>query len=216
MTDADWGDLDQIPSKKQSSKLIFCGLGCLIPLVLLALGGLWLKGWIDEARDPEVQWENLRELVDFDQRPEGWQMQLGIQAKWIKPQVFILTSTDEQEMTATFLQLPAERRAEMFDRALEGVSPWTPPGAEEPIEFIEVQGRQLQVVLLNEDESKDPDSDEGPGVSVITDGRAVAVDLSAEGSSSSVVLALSRTEEQPLAPEDIVAFLEPFHVGPER
>ena len=54
MTEPDWGDLDQIPQKRQGRKLLFCGLGCLIPILLLVAAGLWLKGLVDHAQDPDV------------------------------------------------------------------------------------------------------------------------------------------------------------------
>jgi hypothetical protein len=73
MTDGDWGDLDQVPAKKRSYTLLFCGLGCMIPLVLLVVGAFWFKGWVEDTRNPDLQWENLRELVGYDHRPEGWE-----------------------------------------------------------------------------------------------------------------------------------------------
>ena len=215
MTEPDWGDLDQIPQKRQGRKLLFCGLGCLIPILLLVAAGLWLKGLVDDAQDPDVQWENLRALVHYDQRPPGWQMELGFHLEWIGAGMFILFSPEGEDRMATFLQIPGgEDFEDLFNTDQEGVDLWTPPGSEEPLEFLEVQGRQLRVVLF------DPGVDGGgsgpPGMNYKSDSPAVAIDLTPVGSGEPVVLTISASPEDQMLPGEIVSFLAPFHVGPER
>ena len=214
MTESDWGDLDQIPQKRHGKKLLFCGLGCLIPIVLLVVSGIWLKSWIDDARDPDVQWEKLRALVQYDQRPPGWQMELGFHAEWIGAGMFILFSPEGEERMAAFLQVPGEGLEDLFDTDQKGVGPWTPPGSEEPLPFLEVQGRQLRVVLIEPE--ADGEGRQPHGMNFDSDSPAVAIDLTPVGSEKPVVLTISSSPERQMLPGEIVRFLDHFHVGPER
>lgn len=214
MTEPDWGDLDQIPQKRPGSKLLFCGLGCLIPIALLVAAGIWLKGWVDDARDPDAQWENLRELVQYDQRPPGWKMELGFHAQWIGTGMFILFSPGDAGRMAVFLQVPGDGLEDLFDTSLEVVGLWTPPGSKEPLQYLEVQGRQLRVVLF--DPEAEGEGNMPHGVNLDSDNPAVVIDLTPVGSEESVVLTITAPPDHQMLPSEIVRFLTPFHVGSDR
>jgi len=76
----DWGDIESIPKRKsQVPKLLFCGCGCLIPVLLLILVMLWGMNTVNRGKDEELQLQNLEEVLPFDEPPEGFVLQFGYQ-----------------------------------------------------------------------------------------------------------------------------------------
>jgi hypothetical protein len=166
--------------------------------------------------DPESQWENLRGLVEFDERPAGWEMEIAVRSNLLDTRMFVLTSVDGLDRTIMFLQMGDESLSEMFDTNKEGVSLWTPPGTVEPVEFLEVQGRKLRVVHLAPEEIDGFDPEGMPAVQMTHAGPVVALVLTPEGTSAPVALTLEDAEVGALTPDEIRRFLAPFHIGPNR
>jgi hypothetical protein len=213
--DHDWGDIDQVPAKKPSSKLLFCGLGCLIPLVLLVAAGGWLYVEIRNGGNPELQWQRLDELLPSDPHPEGWEMKFGVQLGFLDFQLFVLTRETEEEgtMAITILQQgdPVDGQ---FDSASDDVNPWIPWGAEEPVLSIEVQGRRLRVARQEGHEQGNPfpwgttDDAGAPG-----DGSpALAIELSPADAELPIVLYWMDTDLDSLTLEEVEDFLAYFQL----
>ena len=221
MTDAaeDWGDLEQVKSKRPGPILLFCGLGCLIPLLLVIVTVVWGFNKFNAGKDAELQWSRLEELLPHDARPEGWKMQFGIKiGLWVDAEVYILTRSGEQGVAsvATIIQ-QEEAVDDLFDFSRDGVSPWTPPGESEPLRGLEVQGRMLRVSVVEDDE-RDGSWDFGAGESMEGDGDQLnlAIDLTARDEDLPIVLYWVHQDSEALTPEELRAFLAPFHIGPER
>lgn len=79
MTD-DWGDIESIAKpKSQVPKLLFCGCGCLIPVLLLIIVGLWVMNTVNQGEDAELQLQQLEEVLPHDEPPEGFELVFGYQ-----------------------------------------------------------------------------------------------------------------------------------------
>ena len=79
----DFGDLEALsvkPPKKRAvpSWLWFCGGGCLLAILLVIVGGIFVFSKIEGATDGEVQWPLLNEVLPFDERPQNLEMMVGL------------------------------------------------------------------------------------------------------------------------------------------
>lgn len=76
----DWGDLENVAKpKSQVPKVLFCGCGCLIPVLLLILVLLWGMSTVRRGKDTELQLQELEEVLPYDEPPEGFTLQFGYQ-----------------------------------------------------------------------------------------------------------------------------------------
>lgn len=210
MSDEDWGDLDRLPEKRQGPRLLFCGLGCLIPLLLLLAGGLWIKGALEDAMDPELQWSKLEELLPHEERPEGWQMAFGMQVEMIGAKAFILIKEEDARLQVSLLQLSDMVLSDVFERS----EPWIPDGHEGPVETLSIQGRDLRVGLVQEVTATDVEG--GTNLEFVAGERVVAVDVTPDTGGAPVLATFDISMDYPLSPEEILAFLAPFQLGPDR
>jgi hypothetical protein len=76
----DWGDIDTISKpKSQVPKLLFCGCGCLIPVLFLVTVLLWGMSTVNRGKDEELQLQELEDVLPYDKPPEGFKLQFGYQ-----------------------------------------------------------------------------------------------------------------------------------------
>ena len=86
----DWGDIENIAKpKSQVPKLLFCGCGCLIPILLVILVLLYGMSTVNRGKDTELQWQELQDVLphdvlphgelSHDEHPEGFELQFGYQ-----------------------------------------------------------------------------------------------------------------------------------------
>ena len=238
MSETDWGDLESVPRQRSGPRVMLLSLGCLLPLLILFVGGWWLKEKFNQATDPERQWPALAELVPYDRRPEGWTLKFGLQLGLLGMEGYVLTQGSEEkpDRAVTFLRLGEKDAKKTFDTARDEVEPWTPPGMSEPVSTVTIQGRELRVVRLSGEEQRTL-----PGASTILSGdepqegtaeetageasekaeetappTTLALDLSSADLGESLVLFW--VERHPGGPtvDELSAFLAPFHIGPER
>jgi hypothetical protein len=79
---------------------------------------------------------------------------------------------------------------------------------------VKVQGRDLQVLRFHQNAGQDSGDQSSAGRHA---GEGVWVDVTPVGGSDPVLIELIRmTGNEPISDEEIQAFLEPFHVGPDR
>ena len=115
----DWGDLENIAKpKSQVPKLLFCGCGCLIPVLLVVAVMLWGMNTVSRGRDMDLQWQELEDVLPYDEHPEGFELQFGYQPG-------LLSFLFDAEVYV-FMEGP---NPEEPDVAPDAVSP-TEPGAE--------------------------------------------------------------------------------------
>ena len=118
MSNEDWGDDGgaQATRKKRVPTWVWggCGGGCLfmtlIVVALVVLGTRLFK----ESTDPEKQWPRLAEVLAFDQRPAGIELQFGLD---IGADQFHLLDR-EKGMRATLIEYPSSASAE-YDQLMD-------------------------------------------------------------------------------------------------
>jgi len=49
-----------------------CGGGCLLLTLIATVSAILIGKFVKDTIDPEVAWNELREVLPYDQRPEGW------------------------------------------------------------------------------------------------------------------------------------------------
>lgn len=160
--DDDWGDVESVPEKSQVPKLLFCGLGCFLPILLMIVVFTWIGSSIRRGTDTTRQWAELQARLPHSERPEDWRLVFGFQPggiSWLlTEEVFVFTSAPEGESmekgSLIFLIWTDDDLAEMFDTRLEGVSPYTVPPA--PHDAPEVAASEEGGA------ESDPESDPGP------------------------------------------------------
>ncbi|MAE27860.1 MAG: hypothetical protein QF724_10195 [Planctomycetota bacterium] len=78
----DFGDLEALASKPTKRRLPtwlwFCGGGCLLAILLVILGGIFVFNKIEEATDDETQWALLSEVLSYDERPDNLELMMGM------------------------------------------------------------------------------------------------------------------------------------------
>lgn len=205
----DWGDLEGLPEQSSLPRALCCGCGCFVPLLLFLFLAVWVPLTVSRGRDVERQWRSIAEFLPHDGRPAEWRLQFGIQAGWLSFWIddayyFVDGGEQSARRTLALIRTPAVER--WFDLERAAVEPWTPPGAARPLERLAVQGRRLRVARASD----------APGVGMFGGGEpAVVVDLTPPGSDPPLLLVLHARDED-VDPDEIVRFLEPFEIGPER
>ncbi len=81
-TSTDWGEEggEARPKKKRIPSWVWwgCGGGCLFTTLIVIAVVVFASRVIRESIDPEKQWPRLAEVLAFDQRPAGIEMQFGL------------------------------------------------------------------------------------------------------------------------------------------
>lgn len=185
-------------------------------IVLLIAGGLWLRGYVKRMADPEVQWAAIREVIAVDEplppygvagMPPFWSMQTWSLFDPAGDRFGMLLHDDGGA--------GARRRRKMFDpetRELPGKS--LGPGV--PLEHgtILVQGRDLRWIRFTSPEAREGAES---GTSRDRSGPTILVELSRQdGEEFLGFIMVAEGEGGRVEDAQIVDFLKPFHVGPDR
>jgi hypothetical protein len=227
MTEVDWGsEGKQAPKRKKRIPgwMWFCGGGCL--LAVLAAIGLTIAGgvFVKDMMDPEKQWESLGRVLPVDGPPDdvaifnmswapgikhGWQLQRGEDFQSV---LMVLEGEEAEEV-----------RAE-FERAGEGGKLKQVVGvlgdSEVSTGTLDVQGRTVPIVRFTPVLDEGASTEAEGAVAVMKrsmNPAAVALDLSTEGSGEFVIFTYKKlTSAAPVSDEELLEFLQPFHIGPNR
>jgi hypothetical protein len=220
MAETTWTEEQPTGPKKKSipTWVWFCGGGCLLAVLLgvIAIGfGFRL---INQARDPEVQWAKLAQVLPYDEPPPK-EMTLLMGMHLVGDQY---TFHDERGFQVQFQNHPGkdgtEGRKNMFDAE-------HPKFPQNMVAFkftdlqpgtIQVQGRELRILRMRMElagalNKMIPEKDrEGMG-------SMAFVDLTPEGRDGMLIAQFTRMEgTDPVSDEEIRTILKPFHVGPDR
>ncbi len=216
----DWGELETLPERKGSKSKFFClGCGCLLPVLVLIGIATKIYFFIQTGRDAETQWERLAELVPYDSRPQGWRMEFGCRVGLLWDLEFYVLQREGQadgETDIVTIMQPGEPMDDFFDPGEEGVAPWNPQQADEPVSTVSIQGRELRVALVapetkgGESFFWGADPEEGE-----FEGPVLALDLTPEGAEFDVVLYWATEGEEAVELDELEEFLNHFRIGPE-
>lgn len=112
MTDTDWGDEGgQARSKKKRIPAWAwwtCGGGCLLVTLVVASLTVFAVRLFREGTDPERQWPRLREVLAFEERPAGIELEFGAS---IGASQFHLVDP-EKDLRATLVEYPSTAAAD--------------------------------------------------------------------------------------------------------
>ena len=203
----------------------FCGAGCLAALVLAIVAGVFLVDQWKKARDPERQWQELAEALPYDHRPEGWELGFGFGANFLGFKMYFLQRQGAE--MAIVMHLPEreaeETRKQMFDEKFSGGFFGMGARSDTKLGTIEVQGRTLPAMWFYQKAGEAKPSREGTnsrrsgGSEPTQEGASVILDVTPEGEARPLILQLIRVHaSEPYTDEEVRAFLQPFHVGPDR
>jgi len=173
-----------------------CGGGCL--LGILVLGSLLFFGmrFVREGRDPEKQWPRLAEVLAYEQRPEGIELEFGAD---LGLDLFQLRDT-RHGLTGRVLQFPASARGEYSDLMDASAS----FGVGKPIDpqsgTLIVQGQEVPCLRFAR---LDPDPEDL--------GSGIRVDLTGERARPRLLELRSKSAER-IEDAAVEAFLEGFQV----
>ena len=219
MAETTWTEeLPTGPKKKSIPTWVwFCGGGCLLAVLLAVVAiGFGFRA-INQARDPDVQWPKLAEVLPFDERPKEMQLIMGMHLvgdQW--------TFKDDRGFSVQIQNHPGRDgnngRKDMF----ASENPKFPknlvvmkfedlqPGS------IEIQGREVRVLRMRMelaglmDKMIPQEAREGMGSTAF-------VDLTPEGRDGMLLAQFTRLRgTDPIADDEIREILKPFHVGPKR
>ena len=208
MSADDWGDIEQVDAKPSRFPkwLLFCGGGCLVMVVLLIVALVFLWDKVKDAPNPDVQYPKLEQHVGLDRRPADVQIK-GFE---IRGQETYALEAEDGSFVATFLAHSDPSKKAEFERLLDVGS--ETPGMQDPeAGTVMVQGRELRV-LRGRQQMKVPLFGNVGGA-----GPVIYVDLAEPESATSLVLMYFCPErEDEISDQELIDFLAPFHIGPER
>jgi hypothetical protein len=211
MTEASWGDEAATKKKRVPTWLWFCGGGCLIAVILLVIALAWALDQVKDLGDPEVQLAALSESLPFDELPPETEFEFAIPLpfKWYifsdrrgyAVVIFDVSASQAEELRRTLLE-PA------FTGQFMGMGGRRDPEAA----TVRVQGRDVsgvrffQVAGASSGDAK-----------VDARGPSIILDVTPEGRSGLVAVQIFRPSgEEKISDEEVIEFLKPFHVGPDR
>lgn len=182
----------------------FCGVGCLI--VLLFGAGMTFFGWtmVSKATDEEAQWESVREVMPFDERPTGIEIPLGFTV-FGNGQIQMNDVREDIDEEGRFSTVQLLRFSSSSSEQLEPLfNPGVLEGAamtNERLGNATVQGRQVRALWF----------DPLGRAPLEGDARtAVRVDLSLDGRPAAVLELHKHPAGGALTESDLEAWLEPF------
>lgn len=229
----DWGTETQ--DKPKAKKRVptwawFCGGGCLIALIAAAVFAFFAVKIGRTAFDQEAQWAKLGEVLPHDPLPpdirivgmswipgveHAWQLQRG---EDLLVQVFVLSGAAAGQLRE---QMATPEDAAKL-KELAGLLGETNGSAG----TLSIQGREVNFARFTPagDTDAEPSEDEdGEDRGVMKQiGRSlnpptVMLDLSKEGDADFVLFSYKRiTGVGPVGDEELLEFLAPFHIGPDR
>ena len=205
--DASWGDEGraEAPRKRRIPAWVWwgCGGGCLfLTLVVVALVVMGARIF-KESTDPEKQWPRLAEVLAFDQRPEGLELQFGL---GIGADQFHLLDR-EKGLRATLIEYPPSATSH-YDQLMD-------PDFEMPMGFgqvvepesgaLAVQGREVRCLRFARVEPEPA----GQG------GAGIRVDLTGTRTKPRTLELRRLSGAQRIEDAEVAAFLAPFDVWRE-
>jgi len=232
MAEADWGDEGSAerPRKKRIPSWVWwgCGGGCLfltlIVIALVVMGARLFK----ESTDPEKQWPRLAEVLAYDQRPAGIEIEFGL---GIGADQFHLVDR-EKCLRATLIEYPSSASSE-YDRLMDPDFE-LPMGLGQLVEPVSgklvVQGREVPCLRFSR--VKPEPAEQGAGIRIdLTgtrkkprtlelrryEGPVLDIRRSDQRTSEdpSTVEPRRRDRAQPIEDAEVEAFLAPFDVWRE-
>lgn len=219
MAETAWTEEQTTGPKKKSipTWVWFCGGGCLLAVLLAVVAiGFGFRA-INQARDPDVQWARLAEVLPFDERPKEMELVMGVHIvgdqytfkddRGFQVQIQNHAGKDgtqgRQDMFGTDDPKFPQNMVVMKFEDLQ-------PGS------VEIQGRDLRLLrmrmelagVLNKLIPKE--AREGMG-------SMAFVDLTPEGREGMLLAQFTRLKgTEPITDDEIREILKPFHVGPKR
>ena len=221
VADNDWGDIDSSSkTKSQAPKLFCCCLGCLVPIVLIALAFGWVASVGIEGAKPELQWVQLKEVLPAEpQAEENLNLKFGIQMDWFDVEFYVLVDSFEMEreqqtpkLVWILLQHDAEEAQELIEVARSTGGAWTPPGAAEPLETLKVQGHELPCAYSEQSGMPDFAPTGANPAAGSEDGPAVVLLLPTLSGEMDLNLFVTGEGVEEVTPEDIEEFLSNFRL----
>ena len=233
----DWGDLERVKPTRSGPRVLFCALGCLVPIVLLTLLVGWGFSAFRRGRDPVSQWEHLQSILPAEHPPEGWHLLFGFQPGWlsflVSEELFFFVDRETFEhrkepggeasgfagaaMILVWTEKPVDK---MFDLTAESIDPYlivdpvpegAPPREPRPLMSLTIQGRELPLALLRDFDTPRPWFD---GRGRDDDGAQPAptacVDLTPPRPGRHLVLLAQSGDDEPVDLDTIRAFLGAF------
>jgi hypothetical protein len=243
MTETNWeGEASEAPLKKKGMPkwLWFCGSGCLVMIVIVGVLSVFAVREVQKMVDPDTQWAELAEVLPYDEpRPDytiiGMPMMKlipGFDGMWT---LMVSNQTSGSIMVFSGGEVEA---ADLFDPEQNEIDFGEITGNMGQFNFeletILVQGRELQVARfrsheLNEegeepaDAAASEDEEEESGGFLDEMAKAIKksvarVNLTPEDELDRVIVleyAKQGTLER-VSDEELLDFLESFHIGPDR
>ena len=213
MSEDDWSEeLEIRPAKKRRGPVFWilsgCGCGCLVVLLALLVGGIFVYRHVQEGMDPEKQWPQIDDILPFDERPEHIRLEVALHL--FGPDQFFLEDT-RQSLTVALYRYGGSAEVDMM---FDAGSPANFAISDAESGSIQVQGREVRTLSFANvpDSSKIPEWMSGwvelPEIDEA--GRTLRVDLS--GPAGNVILDLSHHGGETVTEVQVEAFLEPFDV----
>lgn len=221
----DWGDLDNLPKGRRFTGLFCCGLGCIVPTILIVAVLGWGVSVFNKGLKSNVHWARVHELMPFEERPEGAELVFGFEAgimSWlIDEQVYVFRYPPLEEGAPELfilLMVTDDAIAPMFDVSNGEIDPYrrtSESGEEEEVEFIQIQGLDLPVVLFPPGSEPFP-VPQGPeeGSDPAGTGPVLAVNISEAVPDRQAALWCYSDDPDPTSMEPrIIRFLEAFDLS---
>jgi len=205
--DASWGkeETTEAPRKRRIPSWVWwgCGGGCLfltlIVVALVVMGARLFK----ESTDPEKQWPRLAQVLAFDKRPEGIELQFGL---GIGADQFHLVDR-EKGLRATLIEYPSSASAQ-YDQLMDPDFE-LPMGLGQLVEpekgSLTVQGREVPCLRFARVQPE-PEVHGGPGI---------RVDLTGARKKPRTLELRRVSGAQRVEDAEVEAFLVPFDVWRE-
>jgi hypothetical protein len=212
MSESTWSAEGEPPPKKRKlpAWLWWCGGGCLLAVILVALLGVWAVGKAKEMMDPERQWEAIAKIQPYDERPLDWQPVFGIPLGGAA--FYVLSAPDDTvALLMRFEGKDAEdARKALLDESFSGS--FMGLGGRQDMQkgTLEVQGRELPVLRFYQGKGSGPGRDQ--------EGQAALVETTPEGRPAELVIwQFIRAHGDPgkgaFTDEELRTLLEPFDVA---
>jgi hypothetical protein len=219
MAETSWTE-EQAPGPKKKSIptwLWFCGGGCLLAVLLAVIAAGFGIRAVNQARNPEVQWPKVAEILPFDERPEGWTLIMGVHIVGDQ-YTFQVGKTHQVQFQNHPGKDGTQARKELFgsDKPRFPQNMGVMKFDDLASASVLVQGRELRLFRtrmqfagvmdkMMPDEARD------------AMGSMVFIDLTPEGREGMLLGQITRFKDaEPIPDEEIQDLLAPFHVGPDR